>query len=52
MNAPVVANRPGLLRVYVKPADGWTAKSLAAELRLASGGMDIVRLTCEKRKMI
>ncbi len=33
-NAPVIGGRPGLLRVYVTPAPGWTARSVTAELRL------------------
>ncbi len=33
-NAPVVANRPGLVRVYVKPAAGFKAQDVTAELRL------------------
>jgi hypothetical protein len=36
-NAPVVANRPGMLRVYVSPEAGWTPRAVTAELRLASG---------------
>ena len=36
-NAPVVANRPGMIRVYVKPGDGWTTRELTAELRLVAG---------------
>ncbi|MDF2695909.1 MAG: hypothetical protein K0S65_4292, partial [Labilithrix sp.] len=36
-NAPVVAKRPGLLRVYVKPGSGWTAREVTAEVRLVAG---------------
>lgn len=36
-NAPVVAGRPALVRVYVKPQSGWTSKKVTAELRLESG---------------
>jgi hypothetical protein len=36
-NAQVVANRPGMLRVYVSPDTGWTARAVTAELRLVSG---------------
>lgn len=42
-NAPVIAGRPGLVRVYVAPADGWqphdvtaTLKVMAADQTLAS----------------
>lgn len=35
-NAPVVANRPALIRVYVEPDSGWESKSVTAELRLVS----------------
>jgi hypothetical protein len=37
-NAPVVAGRPALVRVFVTPDDSWTGKSVTAELRLESGG--------------
>ncbi len=33
-NAPVVAKRPGLIRVYVEPGDGWKAREVTAEVRL------------------
>ncbi len=36
-NAPVVAKRPGLIRVYVKPGDDWSARELTAEVRLVAG---------------
>ncbi|MBX3214584.1 MAG: hypothetical protein KF850_21285 [Labilithrix sp.] len=36
-NAPVVVNRPGLIRVYVEPGAGWKSRELTAELRLVSG---------------
>lgn len=36
-NAPVVANRPGILRVYVNPTSNWTPHAVTAELRLVSG---------------
>lgn len=35
-NAPIVANRAGLVRVYVTPDSGWDSKSVTAELRLVS----------------
>jgi hypothetical protein len=35
-NAPVVAKRPGLIRVYVKPGAGWTPREVTAEVRLVS----------------
>ncbi|WP_146650734.1 M66 family metalloprotease [Labilithrix luteola] len=35
-NAPIVANRPALVRVYVAPDMGWASKSVTAELRLVS----------------
>ncbi len=37
-NAPVVAGRPGLVRVYVTPQAGWSAKAVNAQLTLTSGG--------------
>lgn len=36
-NAPVVARRPALVRVYVKPGSGWEARSVTAELQLVAG---------------
>lgn len=36
-NAPVVANRPALVRVYVSPAAGYKGGSVTAELRLVDG---------------
>lgn len=35
--APVVANRQGMLRVYVTPDAGWKPTNVTAELRLVSG---------------
>jgi hypothetical protein len=35
-NAPLVANRPALVRVFVTPDSGWSSQSVTAELRLAS----------------
>lgn len=34
--APVVAKRPGLIRVYVTPGSGWTTRDVTAEVRLVS----------------
>lgn len=36
-SAPVVADRPGLIRVYVSPEPGWEARDVTAELRLVGG---------------
>jgi Peptidase M66 len=36
-NAPVVAKRPGLLRIYVKPGSDWTSREVTAEVRLVAG---------------
>jgi len=36
-NAPVVANRPGLVRVFVTPGSGWSGRSVTAQLRLVDG---------------
>jgi Peptidase M66 len=36
-NAPVVANRPALVRVYVAPGAGYTPGEVTAELRLFNG---------------
>ncbi|HVH41198.1 MAG TPA: M66 family metalloprotease [Labilithrix sp.] len=35
--APVVAKRPGMLRIYVKPDAGWKPGMVTAELRLVAG---------------
>ncbi len=35
-NAPLVANRPALIRVYVTPDSGWSSTSVTAEIRLAN----------------
>lgn len=37
-NAPVIAGRPGVMRVYVAPVDGAQPKKLTAELHLIRGG--------------
>jgi len=36
-NAPVVSNRPALVRVYVSPSSGYKGTSVTAELRLVDG---------------
>ncbi len=36
--APVVAKRMGMIRVYVQPDGGWTARDVTAELRLVADG--------------
>src|SRR5690606_2845638 len=36
-NAPVVASRPALVRVFVTPDESWSGASVTAELRLESG---------------
>ena len=36
-NAPGVAKRPGLIRVYVEPGDGWKKREVTAEVRLVAG---------------
>ena len=36
-NAPVVAGRTALVRVFVTPEESWSGKSVTAELRLESG---------------
>ena len=36
-NAPVVTNRPALVRVYVAPSSGYRGTSVTAELRLVDG---------------
>jgi hypothetical protein len=36
--APVVAGRPGLVRVYVAPQAGWAARAVTGQLTLTSGG--------------
>lgn len=37
-NAPIIAQRPGLVRVYVTPQAGWTPRAVTAVLTLTSGG--------------
>lgn len=37
-NASVIVGRQGILRVYVKPDDTWTAREVVAKLVLESGG--------------
>jgi hypothetical protein len=39
-NAPLVADRPGVLRVYVRPAKGWTARKVTVTLQFVSGGKE------------
>lgn len=36
-NAPIVANRSGMLRVYVKPGADWEPREVTAEVRLVDG---------------
>jgi hypothetical protein len=36
-NAPIVAKRPGMMRIYVKPGSGWKSREVTAEVRLVSG---------------
>jgi hypothetical protein len=38
---PVIAGRDGLVRVYVTPEAGYTAKELTAELHLVAGGQGL-----------
>ncbi|MBI2392449.1 MAG: hypothetical protein HYV09_22885 [Deltaproteobacteria bacterium] len=45
--APVIANRRGLLRVYVTPAEDWTARDVVATLTL-SGGLGKKVATAQK----
>ncbi len=40
-NAPVVAGRPGLLRVYLTPQPAWRSHQLVAELHLLVGGVEV-----------
>ena len=47
--APVVAKRTGLVRVYVKPDGGWTARDITAELRLVAEGQKFPILRETKR---
>ncbi len=37
-NAPVVAGRPAVVRVYVTPDAGWTSRAITGELRLVGSG--------------
>ncbi len=47
-NAPVVAGRPALVRVYVAPEAGWSPRAVTAELRVASEGAQSPVLTSTK----
>ena len=47
-NAPVIAARPGLVRVYVTPEVGWKGRELFAELHLVVAGAEIATLTDKK----
>lgn len=47
-NAPIVAGRKGLLRVYVTPATSWDGREITCELRIASGSRPLVLLTDKK----
>lgn len=40
--APVIVYRPGVLRAYVTPADGWTARDVTGRLTLHTQGGDVV----------
>lgn len=48
-SAPVVAKRPGLIRVYVTPASGWQPRDVTAELRLVQGNKKFPILRDTKR---
>lgn len=39
--APVVAGRPGLVRVYVTPDSSWSAHDVTCELHMNANGMDL-----------
>ena len=47
-NAPVVAARPGMLRVYVAPDDSWTARAVEANLHLTAADGTTTTLTDTK----
>lgn len=47
-NAPVIADRPALIRVYVTPLVDWKPMPLTAELHLSLGGKEIATLTDTK----
>lgn len=47
-NAPVVAGRPAVVRVYVKPQAGWAGKKVTAELRLSDGAKKYPAVTDTK----
>lgn len=48
-NAPVVARRPGILRVYVAPQAGWKTRDVTAELRLSTGSTELPVIRETKR---
>ncbi|MEE2830322.1 MAG: hypothetical protein VX498_14125 [Myxococcota bacterium] len=41
-NAPVIAGRPGLVRVHVQPTDNWEERPILGELLLRSAGGDLL----------
>jgi hypothetical protein len=47
-NAPVIAGRPGLLRVYVTPGSSFTPKAIEAELHLSLAGSELAVLKDSK----
>lgn len=47
-NAPVVAARPGVLRVYVTPDDAWTPREVEANLHLTTADGTTTTLTDTK----
>ncbi len=47
-NAPILAGRKGVLRVYVTPSASWDGREVVAELRIASEGKTPTLLTDRK----
>lgn len=49
-NAPIIAGKEALIRAYVAPGEGWTAKSITGELRLYADGQSFPVM--REKKMI
>ena len=47
-NAPVIANRPGMIRVFVTPTPDWKQREVIAELHMFAGGAELPLVTLKK----
>jgi len=48
-NAPIIQNRPALLRVYVQPLDEWSSRSVLARLKLEGSSFGEEELVTTKQ---